>query len=273
MPIFACGKYCFSLDRPLVMGIVNLTSDSFSGDGCASDTARGIEHARQQLEAGADILDIGAESTRPGALPIPVDEELRRLIPVLREVSTWDVPVSVDTYKPVVMRESLMLGAAMINDITALSDPLALDVVAHSDCGICLMHMQGAPGTMQQAPIYGDVVTEVQHSLARSVSTCLAAKVKSERIVLDPGFGFGKTLAHNLALFRALTAMNVGDFPWLVGVSRKSMLGGITGRAIEGRMPASIAAAMLAVQKGAKILRVHDVAATRDAFAVMSALQ
>ncbi|MDD2743525.1 MAG: dihydropteroate synthase [Rhodocyclaceae bacterium] len=273
MPIFACGQYRLSLDRPLLMGIVNLTSDSFSGDGCASDTARGIEHARLQLEAGADILDIGAESTRPGALPTPVEEELRRLVPVLREVCTWGVPISVDTYKPDVMRESLMLGAAMINDITGMSDPLALDVVTHSDCGICLMHMQGAPGTMQQAPAYVDVVTEVERFLAQCATACLAAKVKSERIVLDPGFGFGKTLAHNLALFRALTVMNAGDFPWLVGVSRKSMLGGITGRAIGERMPASIAAAMLAAQKGAKILRVHDVAATRDALAVMAALQ
>ena len=273
MSIFACGQYRLSLDHPLLMGIVNLTPDSFSGDGCASDTAKAIEHARLQLEAGADILDIGAESTRPGALPTPVDEELRRLTPVLRELSAWGVPISVDTYKPEVMRAALMLGASLINDITGMSDPLALSVVAKSDCGICLMHMQGAPGTMQQAPAYDDVVVEVEHFLARRVAACLAAKVKSERIVLDPGFGFGKTLEHNLALFRALTVMNVNDLPWLVGVSRKSMLGGITGRATGERMPASIAAAMLAAQKGAKILRVHDVAATRDALAVMAAMQ
>lgn len=273
MSIFACGQYRLNLERPLLMGIVNLTPDSFSGDGCASDTTRAIEHARQQLLAGADILDIGAESTRPGAQPTSLDEELRRLVPVLKEVCTWGMPISVDTYKPEVMRSALMYGASMINDITGMSDPLALDVVAQSDCGICLMHMKGVPGSMQQAPVYDDVVAEVKGLLAQRLAECFAAGIRLERIVLDPGFGFGKTLDHNLALFRALSVMNISDLPWLVGVSRKSMLGGITGRPTGERMPASLAAALLAAQKGAKILRVHDVAATRDVLAVMAVLQ
>ena len=255
------------------MGIVNLTPDSFSGDGCAGDVRRAITHARQQLEAGAQILDVGAESSRPGAIPTPLDEELGRLRPVLREITSWGVPVSVDTYKHEVMREALELGAAMINDITGFQNPLSLKVVAGADCGLCIMHMQGEPGIMQQAPQYDDVVSEVQRFLADRVAACLASGIATERIVLDPGFGFGKTLEQNFDLFRALTAMNVNDLPWLIGVSRKSMLGGITGRPPGERMPASIAAAILAAQKGAKILRVHDVAATRDALAVMAALQ
>lgn len=255
------------------MGIVNLTPDSFSGDGCAGDVRRAITHARQQLEAGAQILDVGAESSRPGAIPTLLDEELRRLRPVLREITSWGVPVSVDTYKHEVMREALELGAAMINDITGFQNPLSLEVVAGADCGLCIMHMQGEPGIMQQAPQYDDVVSEVQRFLADRVAACLASGIATERIVLDPGFGFGKTLEQNFDLFRALTAMNVNDLPWLIGVSRKSMLGGITGRPPGERMPASIAAAILAAQKGAKILRVHDVAATRDALAVMAALQ
>lgn len=255
------------------MGIVNLTPDSFSGDGCADDVGQAIAHARQQLDAGAQILDVGAESSRPGAIPTPLEEELRRLRPVLREITSWGVPVSVDTYKPEVMREALDLGASLINDITAFQNPQALAVVAGSDCGLCIMHMQGKPGIMQQAPHYDDVVSEVQRFLEERVDACLALGIARQRIVLDPGFGFGKTLEHNFALFRALTAINIRDLPWLIGVSRKSMLGGITGRPAGERMPASIAAAILAAQKGAKILRVHDVAATRDALAVMTALQ
>ena len=271
--MLSCGQYQLSLAQPLIMGIVNLTPDSFSGDGCADDVGQAITHARQQLEAGAHILDIGAESSRPGAIPTPLDEELRRLRPVLREITTWGVPVSVDTYKPEVMRAALEMGAAMINDISGFQNPQSLAAVAGSACGLCIMHMQGAPGIMQQAPRYDDVVSEVRRFLDERVVACLAAGIASERIVLDPGFGFGKTLDHNLMLFRALTAINIKNLPWLIGVSRKSMLGGITGRSAAERMPASIAAALLAAQKGAKILRVHDVAATRDALAVMAALQ
>ena len=272
MSVLHCGRFRLPLDRPLVMGIVNLTPDSFSGDGTGGDVARAIRHARHQLDAGADILDIGAESSRPGAIPTPEVEELRRLIPVLREVSGWGVPVSVDTYKPAVMRAALQAGATMINDISALIYPGAIDIVAASDCAVCLMHMAGEPGTMQQAPCYDDVVGEVRAFLEARVNLCRAAGIADSRVVLDPGLGFGKTLAHNLALFRALTATGVDGLPVLIGASRKTMLGAITGRPVEGRMAASIAAALLAAQKGAKILRVHDVAETIDALAVLAAV-
>ena len=268
-----CGQFRLSLDRPLVMGIVNLTPDSFSGDGLVGDVDRAIFHARQQFEAGSDILDIGAESSRPGAIPTPEDEELRRLLPVLREITTWGVPVSVDTYKPAVMRAALAAGATMINDITGMADPDALAAVAGSDCAVCVMHMKGEPGTMQQAPAYADVVTEVGAFLRSAVTRCREAGVADDRLVIDPGFGFGKTLDHNLALFRALTVAFGLDYPVLVGVSRKTMLGAITGRPVDQRLAASVAAALLAAPKGAKILRVHDVAATRDALAVWAAIE
>jgi len=254
------------------MGIVNLTPDSFSGDGLVGNVDQAIRHARQQFEAGSDILDVGAESSRPGAIPTSEDDELRRLLPVLKEIADWGVPISVDTYKPAVMRAALEAGATMINDITGLIDQDALSIVAGSDCAVCVMHMQGEPGTMQETPRYGDVVTEVRSFLAKAVERCRQAGIADPRIVLDPGFGFGKTLDHNLALFRALSAVGVDDLPMLVGVSRKAMLGAITGRTVGERQAASVAAALLAAQKGAKILRVHDVAATRDALAVWAAI-
>lgn len=272
MKSIRCGDYRLSRERPLIMGIVNLTPDSFSGDGLTGNIGKAIEHARRQLEGGADILDIGAESTRPGALPTPVDEELRRLLPVLQEITRWGVPISVDTYKPEVMRAALDAGASMINDITGMQDEAALQAVAGSDCAVCVMHMRGMPGTMQLAPEYNDVVKEVDAWLAAAVGRCLAAGVDRARLVIDPGFGFGKTLQHNLALFRALLA-GEGDLPVLVGVSRKSMLGQITGRAVEDRLAASVVAALLAAQRGASILRVHDVLETKDALAVWSALK
>ena len=273
MSILHCGRFRLSLDRPLIMGIVNLTPDSFSGDGTGEDIAHAIEHARRQLDAGADILDLGAESSRPGAIQTPEDEELRRLIPVLREIVGWGVPVSVDTYKPAVMRAALAAGASMINDISALRQPGALAAVADSDCAVCLMHMQGVPGTMQVAPHYDDVVREVRDFLAARVASCLESGIDKNRLVLDPGFGFGKSLEHNLALFRALTATAADNLPLLVGVSRKSMLGAITGRPVAQRLAASVAAAVLAVHNGARILRVHDVEETRDALAVMAAIE
>lgn len=272
MPGLRCGKYLLPLDRPLVMGIVNLTPDSFSGDGTGSDPLQAIAHARRQFEAGADLLDVGAESSRPGAVPTPEDEELRRLLPVLEEISTWGVPVSVDTYKPSVMQRALAAGATMINDITGLRRPGAIEVVAAAECAVCLMHMQGEPLTMQQAPTYEDVVMDVATFLRERVAACRAAGIADDRLVLDPGFGFGKTLGHNLALFRGLTALGFDGLPVLAGLSRKSMLGAITGQAVGARVAASVAAALLAVQKGAKILRVHDVAETRDALAVLSAV-
>lgn len=273
MTEFHCGKFKLTLDRPLVMGIVNLTPDSFSGDGFASDVERAVAHARVQWEAGADILDLGAESSRPGAVPTPLQEELDRLLPVLERISGWGVPISIDTYKPLVMAAALAAGADMINDIAALRDPQALAAVANSNCGLCLMHMLGEPRTMQQQPVYGGVATDVRAYLAERVSVCRAAGIAGERIVVDPGFGFGKTLEHNLALFRNLPAL-VGDgSPVLVGVSRKSMLGAITGRPVEARQSASVTAALLAAQRGAAILRVHDVAETIDALAVWSAIE
>lgn len=268
-----CGRFELPLNRPLLMGIVNLTPDSFSGDGLVGDVERAIAHARKQFEQGSDILDIGAESSRPGAIPTPEGEELRRLLPVLEEITAWGVPVSVDTYKPAVMRAALAAGASMINDICGMSQPGAIEAVAGSDCAVCLMHMQGEPGTMQQTPEYHDVVAEVRAFLVAAVDQCRRAGIADERLVLDPGFGFGKTLEHNLALFRVMTDWGCSDLPVLAGVSRKSMLGAITGRPVEQREAASIAAALLAAQKGAKILRVHDVAATRDALAVWLAVE
>lgn len=273
MKILHCGRFRLPLDRPLLMGIVNLTPDSFSGDGLVGNVEQAVRHARQQFEAGADILDIGAESSRPGAIPTSEEDELRRLLPVLKEIADWGVPLSVDTYKPAVMRAALEAGAAMINDITGMISGEALSAVAGSDCAVCVMHMQGEPGTMQQTPAYQDVVADVRAFLAAAVERCRLAGVADERIVVDPGFGFGKTLDHNLTLFSALTALGVDDLPILVGVSRKSMLGAITGRLVGERQAASVAAALLAAQKGAKILRVHDVAATRDALGIWAAIE
>jgi dihydropteroate synthase len=273
MQILRCGHYQMALERPLIMGIVNLTPDSFSGDGLVGDVDSAIRSARCQFEAGADILDIGAESSRPGAIPTPEAEELRRLLPVLSEVATWGVPISIDTYKPKVMAAALSAGAVMINDITGMTDPEAVSIVAQSECGVCIMHMQGAPGTMQQAPLYSDVVKDVYQFLSAAVMRCRQAGIADNRMVMDPGFGFGKTLEHNFALFKQCTVAVPSGFPLLVGVSRKSMLGQITGRSVENRMAASVAAALLAVQKGAKILRVHDVAQTKDVLAVWAALK
>ncbi len=255
------------------MGIVNLTPDSFSGDGVGADPSRAIALARVQFEDGADILDLGAESSRPGASAVAAGDELERLLPVLREVRDWGVPVSIDTIKPAVMRVALAEGAAMINDIGALLAPGALEVVAASDAAICLMHMQNDPHTMQQNPRYGEVVAEVGAFLRARAAACEAAGIDGARIVLDPGFGFGKTLEHNLALLRGLTDLAALGYPVLAGLSRKSMLGAISGRPVEQRLAASVAAAVLAVQKGAAIVRVHDVAATKDALAVLNSVE
>ncbi|MCX8087490.1 MAG: dihydropteroate synthase [Rhodocyclaceae bacterium] len=273
-PHFLCGGFSLPLERPLIMGIVNLTPDSFSGDGVGKDLTRALAHAEAQREAGADILDLGAESTRPGAEPVPAQEELARLLPVLRVVRDWGVPVSVDTSKPEVMLAAIAEGAALINDVAALRQPGALETVAASDAGVCLMHMQGEPRTMQHHPHYEDVVAEVRDFLIGRVAACEAAGIPRERICLDPGFGFGKTVEHNYTLLAHLDALAALGLPLLVGLSRKSMLGAVTGRENgAARMPASVAAALLAVQKGARIVRVHDVAATKDAFAVLAALE
>jgi dihydropteroate synthase len=272
-PFLQCGPYRLSLARPRIMGIVNLTPDSFSGDGLAGQVEAAIAHARAQWAAGADILDLGAESTRPGAVPPSAEEELARLLPVLEAIAGWGVPVSVDTYKPAVMQAALAAGASLINDINALRAPGALEIVAASDCGVCLMHMQGEPRHMQAKPVYADVVGEVRDFLAARLRACRAAGLDDARLLLDPGFGFGKSIRHNLELFAHLPALAVDGRPLLVGVSRKSMLGALTGRPVAARLAASVAAAVLAVERGARILRVHDVAETRDALAVWAALQ
>lgn len=272
MAILRCGVFELSLTRPLVMGIVNLTPDSFSGDGLATDVDRAVEQARKQIAAGADLLDIGAESSRPGAAPTSLDEERRRLIPVLEALGGCGVPISVDTYKPVVMREALAHGVSMINDIYALRMPGAVAAVARSDCAVCLMHMQGQPLGMQERPAYTDVVSEVRAFLEARVAVARAAGIANDRLLLDPGFGFGKTLEHNLELLRHFDQLSRAGLPLLAGVSRKSMLGVITSRPVDRRLAASIAAAVLVVQRGACIVRVHDVEETRDALAVCAAL-
>ena len=271
-----CGRYQLSLEAPLIMAIVNLTPDSFSGDGLAADSSSAsssaIAHAWAQIEAGADLIDLGAESSRPGAIPASLDEERQRLLPVLRALRDCSVPISVDTYKPEIMRAALGEGASMINDIYALRQPGAIDAVADSDCAVCLMHMQGEPLTMQQSPVYADVVAEVKVFLDERAAVIGAAGVARERLVLDPGFGFGKSLAHNLALLRRLAEFSAGGLPVLAGLSRKSMLGAITGRPVGQRLVASVTTALFAVERGARLLRVHDVGATRDMLALWRAL-
>ena len=272
-----CGRFRLSLsrdDRPLIMGIVNLTPDSFSGDGTGDDAAAAIARAEMQRDAGADLLDLGAESTRPGAAPVPAETELARLLPVLRAVRDWGLPISVDTNKPAVMRAALDAGADLINDIAALSAPGALDALAASEAAVCLMHMQGEPRTMQTDPHYVDVVGEVADFLAGRVAACERAGIARDRLLVDPGFGFGKTVEHNYALLRGLERLERVGVPVLAGLSRKSMLGAVTGRENgAARLPASVVAAVLAVQRGARVLRVHDVAATRDALAVWAATE
>jgi dihydropteroate synthase len=268
-----CGRFRLSLARPLVMGVVNVTPDSFYDGGRHASTAAAVAHARRLAEEGADILDVGGESSRPGSEAVPLDEELAHVLPVLEALRELECPVSVDTTKPEVMRAAIAHGAAMINDITALGAAGALDAVAASGAAVCLMHMKGEPKTMQADPVYADVVAEVRDFLAARVAVCAAAGIARERIVVDPGIGFGKTLAHNLALTRQLDALAGIGVPVLAGWSRKSSLGRITGRAAEERLAASLAAALIAVQRGARIVRVHDVAATRDALAVLAAIQ
>jgi dihydropteroate synthase len=255
------------------MGVVNVTPDSFYDGGRHADPRAAIEHARRLVAEGADLLDIGGESSRPGADSVPADEELRRVLPVLDGLRDVGVPVSVDTTKPEVMGAALERGAAMINDITAFASPGALEVVARSEAALCLMHMQGRPRTMQTDPVYGDVVAEVRGFLAARAQACAAAGIARERIVLDPGFGFGKTVEHNLALLAHLGEIVALGFPVLAGWSRKSSLGRITGRPAEDRLAASLAAALLCAQRGARMVRVHDVAATRDALAVLAAVE
>jgi dihydropteroate synthase len=265
------GHHEIDLATPCVMGILNVTPDSFY-DGGRVDRDAALAHARQMIADGARIIDVGGESTRPGAEAVDEQEELCRVAPIVEVLAREGACVSVDTMKPAVMRAALDAGAAMVNDVRALQAPGAIEVAAASDAAVCLMHMQGEPATMQRAPAYADVVAEVRGFLARRAQACLDAGVAADRIVIDPGFGFGKTVAHNLALLRGLGEIAGLRYPVLVGVSRKGMLGAITGRDVGDRLAGSVAAALAAAVRGARILRVHDVAATVDALAVWNAV-
>lgn len=251
------------------MGVVNITPDSFSDGGRFFDAQKAVAHARQLAGEGADIIDLGGESSRPGALPVSVQEELGRVMPVLEKIS--DLCVSVDTRRPEVMREALGAGASMINDIEALSAPGAMEAVAASQCAVCLMHKKGEPATMQRDPHYDDVVGEVLGFLQQRISAAEKAGIGRSRITVDPGFGFGKTVQHNLTLLRSLREFGKLGVPLLAGLSRKSTLGKLTGRPAEERLAGSLALALLALQGGATILRVHDVKETRDIIAVWKA--
>ncbi len=267
-----CAKRMLDLSYPRVMGILNVTPDSFSDGGLWADLASARRHAERMSEAGAAIIDVGGESTRPGAMSVPVQQELDRVIPVIEAVrSESDVLLSVDTSKPEVMRAAVAAGADIVNDVNALRAQGALRAVVESGAAVCLMHMRGEPRTMQQAPCYADVVTEVLDFLRQRLQACAMVGIEDNRLLVDPGFGFGKTLRHNLQLLDGLDRFSALA-PVLAGLSRKSMLGELTGRDAAGRMPASVAVAVLAAERGARILRVHDVAATVDALRIVTAL-
>ncbi len=272
--IFICGKYQLDLAKPLVMGIVNVTPDSFSDGGRYQSTNKAVEHALQLVEEGAQILDIGGESTRPGATPAGLAEELLRVIPVIEAlVKLVKIPLSIDTYKPQVMQAAVLAGVSMVNDIKAMQEPNALEVVSKSDVGICLMHMLGTPQTMQADPQYGDVVGDVKAFLIARLQASIDAGIDRNRILLDPGFGFGKRTEHNITLLQQLPLIvDIGQ-PVLVGLSRKSILGQVLGDNQSDRVSASIAASVVAVMNGANVLRVHDVKATVDALKVVMAIQ
>lgn len=274
----SCGSLSLDLSRPQIMGILNTTPDSFSDGGeyyqggqLAMDLA--LRRAEAMVAEGASIIDVGGESTRPGAATVSLQQELDRVVPVVEAIrQRLEVVVSVDTSSPQVMREAAQVGAGLINDVRALQRPGALDAAAATQLPVCLMHMQGDPATMQQQPAYHNVVAAVTEFLAERREACLAAGIPAEQILLDPGFGFGKTLVHNLALLRELGALQSLNCPILVGLSRKSLLGKLLGRELADRLPGSLALAMLAVQRGARIIRVHDVAATHDVLQIQAAI-
>jgi dihydropteroate synthase len=275
--LLRCGDFQFDLSGSLnkgalVMGIVNVTPDSFSDGGKHLQRDAALVHARQLIAEGADMLDIGGESTRPGASPVGAQEEMDRVLPIIEELRDAAVPISVDTFKPEVMLAAIAAGAHMVNDINALQDAAAMNAVAASNAAVCLMHKQGNPLTMQEQPVYRNVVAEVSEFLQERIAAAEAAGIQRDRIVIDPGFGFGKTLAHNLALLQRLNELAALGVPVLAGLSRKSMLGALTGQDVAQRMPASVAAALIAVQRGANIVRVHDVHATVDALKILNAV-
>jgi dihydropteroate synthase len=265
----SCADRVLDLSRPVVMGVLNITSDSFSDGGRYRSFDSALAHARAMVAAGAALIDVGGESTRPGADPVSLQEELDRVLPVIHALrGDVDAVISIDTMKPEVMRAAVAAGAGLVNDVQALQAPGALAIVAQSKAAVCLMHMQGSPQTMQSAPHYDDVVGEVGAFMQQRAAACLAAGIASDRIALDPGFGFGKTLEHNLQLLAGLPQLTAGRYPVLVGLSRKSMLGKLLGRPVEQRLAGSLALATIATLRGARIIRCHDVAETCDAVAV-----
>lgn len=261
------------LRSPLVMGIVNTSPDSFFGGNLCARTDSAVAHALRLIAEGADIIDVGGESTKPGAIPTQASDELKRLLPVIESLRGIDVPLSVDTYKPEVMKKVLDMGVSMINNIFGFREPCSIDVVAKYSCGLCVMHMQGRPNTMQQKPHYSDLISEVKDKLSTYTRSLESATIDPRRIVIDPGFGFGKTLSQNFLLLNRLKDLKALGYPLLVGTSRKSMLGIATGREVKDRLPGSIASALACVIRGASILRVHDVAATRDALKIWDAAE
>jgi dihydropteroate synthase len=269
-----CGSYTLDLATPVVMGVLNITPDSFSDGGRYAEPATALQHALRMVEEGAALIDVGGESTRPGARAVDAEEEIHRVVPVIEALAARTrVPISIDTSKPAVMTAAVRAGATLINDVRALREPGALEAAASSGAAICLMHMQGEPRTMQADPRYGDVVAEVRDFLRERAQACRAAGVAQDRLLIDPGIGFGKRLEHNLALLAGLPALVALGWPVLVGVSRKSMLGALLGRAVDERVAGGVAMATAAVLSGASILRTHDVAPTVDAVKVAEALR
>jgi dihydropteroate synthase len=268
-----CAGRSISLARPLVMGVLNVTPDSFSDAGAYRHAEAAIEHGLAMVRQGAAFIDVGGESTRPGAAPVSADEELKRVLPVVQALSSSAAIISIDTSKPEVMAAAAAAGAGLINDVRALRAPGALAAAQASGCAVCLMHMQGEPRTMQEHPHYRDVVAEVRDFLQGRIEACRSAGIGPQQILIDPGFGFGKTLAHNLTLLRRLAELTQLGVPLLAGLSRKSMLGKLTGRAAGERIHGSVALAVIAALQGARIIRAHDVAATVDALKVVAALE
>jgi dihydropteroate synthase len=272
-PVLDCNGRALDLSAPRVMGILNITPDSFSDGGLFFSAAAAIDQAARMVEEGAAVIDVGGESTRPGAADVPVQQELDRVIPVVEALAArFPVPISVDTSKPEVMREVVAAGAGLINDVQALRAPGAVELAASLGVPVCLMHMQGTPRTMQENPQYDDVVADVKAFLASRAAACEEAGIRSEAILLDPGFGFGKTLAHNCRLLDQLRSLATLGYPLLVGLSRKSMIGNILGLEADRRLHGSVAAAVIAVREGARIVRAHDVRPTVEAITVAHAV-
>ncbi len=269
-----CGQFKLDLTKPRVMGILNVTPDSFSDGGHYSQTDSAVQHALSLIDEGADILDIGGESTRPNATSVSLQQELDRVIPVIEALVSHqiNIPISIDTYKPAVMRAAIAAGASIVNDVRALQEEGAIAAVADTNVGVCLMHMQGTPQTMQDNPSYVDVVEEVGVFLAERVAACQQAGIATNRLLIDPGFGFGKTRTHNITLVQELDKLMKFGLPILVGLSRKSILGQMTGHDVDARLYASVAAAVISAMKGAHIVRVHDVKATVEALKVVAAI-